>query len=158
MNPVPFLIGLSALLLVAVPAQAQLYKWVDANGRVQYSDRKPTDGRQQAQEVKNTVSSVGSQPIGAGTTSGPKTAAELDKEFQKRRQEQTEAQQKQQQAATEQKQKAQNCQAARENLAALNSGQRIARFNEKGEKIYIDDSARAAEVARSRQLVQANCN
>jgi len=158
MNPVPFLIGLGALLWVAGPVQAQLYKWVDANGRVQYSDRKPTDSRQQAQEVKNTVSSVGSQPIGAGTASGPKTAAELDKEFQKRRQEQADAQQKQQQASTQQKQKAENCQAARENLAALKSGQRIARFTATGEKIYLDDSGRAGEIARNQQLVQANCN
>jgi len=158
MIPVPFRFVLFALLLLAPPAQAQLYKWVDANGRVQYSDRKPPDARQQTQEVRSTVSSIGSQPIGAGTSSGPKSAAELDKDFQKRRQEQADAQQKQQQAATQTKQKAENCQAARENLAALKSGQRIARFTATGEKIYLDDSGRAAEITRNQQLVQANCN
>ena len=158
MIQVPYRSVLFALLLGALPAQAQLYKWVDANGRVQYSDRKPSDARQQAQEVKSTVSAIGSQPVGAGTASGPKTAAELDKEFQKRREEQAEAQKKQQQAATQTKQKSENCQAARENLAALKSGQRIARFTATGEKIYLDDSGRAAEIARNEQLVQANCN
>lgn len=158
MISVPFRFVLFALLCLAWPAQAQLYKWVDANGRVQYSDRKPPDARQQTQEVKGTVSAVGSQPIGAGTASGPKTAAELDKEFQKRRDEQAEAQKKQQQAAVEQKQKSESCDAARRNLAALQSGQRIARYNKNGEQSFLDDAGRAQEIARSQQLVQANCN
>ncbi len=148
MIPVPFRIVLLALLLLAAPAQAQLYKWVDANGRVQYSDRKPPDGKQ-SQEVRGSVSSVGSQSGGA---------AELDKEFQKRRQEQAESQQKQQQAASEQKQKAQSCEDARRNLAALDSGQRIARYDAQGERQYLEDADRARETQRMQQLVQANCN
>ncbi len=155
MIPVPFRVVLLALLLLAAPAQAQLYKWVDANGRVQYSDRKPTDTRQQPQEVRNTVSSIGSQSTGAAA--GGKSAADLDKDFQKRRQEQADAQQKQQQAAAEQKQNSEACDSARRNLAALNSGQRIARFNQQGEKTYLDDSNRVRETERAQQQVQTNC-
>ena len=153
MIPVPFRMVLLALLFLAAPAQAQLYKWVDANGRVQYSDRKPTDAKQQSQEVKNTVSSVGSQP----SVAGGKSAADLDKDFQKRRQDQTEAQQKQQQAAAEQKQNTDACDAARRNLAALNSGQRIARFNQQGEKSYLEDADRVRETERAQQQVQNSC-
>lgn len=153
MIPVPFRLVLLALAFLAAPAQAQLYKWVDANGRVQYSDRKPTDARQQPQEVRNTVSSIGSQP----SVAGGKTAAELDKDFQKRRQDQTDAQQKQQQAAAEQKQNSEACDAARRNLAALNSGQRIARFNQQGEKSYLDDADRVRETERAQQQVQNSC-
>ena len=136
------------LLLLAAPAQAQLYKWVDSNGRIQYSDRKPPDGKQ-AQEVRNTVSSIGSQSGG--------NAAEQEKEFQKRRQDQSETQQKQQQAAAEQQRQSENCQTARENLAALNSGQRIARFTPSGERVYLEDNDRAAEVARTQQIIQQSC-
>ena len=153
MIPVPFRLVLLALAFLAAPAQAQLYKWVDANGRVQYSDRKPTDARQQPQEVRNTVSSVGSQP----SVAGGKSAAELDRDFQKRRQEQDEAQQKQQQAAAEQKHNSEACDAARRNLAALNSGQRIARFNQQGEKSYMDDAQRAQELERTQRQVEASC-
>jgi hypothetical protein len=155
MIPVPFRLALGALLLVAATAQAQVYRWVDSSGRVQYSDRKPTNAKD-AQEVRNTVSSVGTQATAA--SGGGKSAAELEKDFQKRRLDQADAQQKQQQAAADQKQKSQNCQSARENLAALKSGQRIARFTQTGEKIYLDDSGRAAEIERNQQLVQANCN
>jgi Domain of unknown function (DUF4124) len=160
MIPVPFRVGLCALVylfFLAAPAQAQVYRWVDANGRVQYSDRKPPDGRQQAQEVRNTVSSVGSQPIGASATSEGKSTAEVERDLQKQRQEQADAQKKQQASAAEQKAKSDNCTAARRNLATLNSGQRISRFNEKGEKSYLDDSGRAREVERAQQQIKANC-
>jgi len=153
MISVLFRIALLALVCIAAPAQAQLYKWTDANGRVQYSDRKPADGKE-AKPVRNTVSSVGSQSGGA---SGSKSLAEQNKEFDKRRQELAEGQQKQQQTAAEQKRNAENCEAARRNLAALQSGQRIARYDLKGEKSYMDDSQRAAETERSRQQVEQSC-
>jgi Domain of unknown function (DUF4124) len=144
---------LGALLALVTPAHAQqLYKWVDSNGRVQYSDRKPPDGKQ-VQEVHGSVSSIGSQGGGAGG----KSPTELDKDFQKRHQEQAEAQQKQQQAAAEQKLRSESCDAARRNLAALQSGVRIQRYNENGEISYLDDASRPQEIARTQQLVQQNC-
>lgn len=36
-------VALAALAGAAAPAAAQVYKWVDANGKVQYSDRKPEE-------------------------------------------------------------------------------------------------------------------
>lgn len=149
--------ALLALFFLAAPAQAQLYKWVDSNGRVQYSDRKPPDARQKTQEVRGAVSSIGSQSAAAGTAAGGQGGTDREKEFQKRRQEQAEADKKHQQSALEQKQKSENCSAAQRNLAALQSGQRIARFDEKGERSYLDDSGRAQEIERTRQLVEANC-
>lgn len=146
-------IGLCALvsaMIWAAPGHAQqLYKWTDANGRVQYSDRKPPDGKQ-AVEVRNTVSSVGSQQ-------GYKAAAEAEKEFQKRREQQAETAQKQEQTALQDKQKAESCDAARRNLAALRSGQRIERYNMNGERSYLSDADRPREVQRNQQLVEQNC-
>lgn len=153
MNSASLRIALLALACLAAPAQAQLYKWVDSSGRVQYSDRKPPDGKQ-SQEVRNTVSSVGSQ---SGAASGGQSVAERDKEFQKRREELAKGQQKQQQSAAEQKQRAAGCDEAQRNLAGLQSGQRIARYDQKGEMSYLDDSGRASEIERTRQLVEQNC-
>jgi hypothetical protein len=45
------------LMLVAVSAQAQLYRWVDDNGQVQYSDKPPVTG------PKKGVSELDSQGI-----------------------------------------------------------------------------------------------
>lgn len=147
-----WLFALFSTLIFTAPGQAQqLYKWTDANGRVQYSDRKPPDGKQ-AVEVRNTVSSVGSQQGNSG-----KSASDLEKDFQQRREQQTESQQKQQQAAAQDKLRAESCDSARRNLAALESGVRIQRYNANGEISYLSDEARPQEIARSRALVEQNC-
>jgi two-component sensor histidine kinase len=53
--------------------------------------------------------------------------------------------------------KAQNCQRARNQLQMLQSGVRMARANDKGEREFLDDKARADEIARTQQLISANC-
>jgi hypothetical protein len=44
------------------------------------------------------------------------------------------------------------------NVAALQSGGRAARFNDKGEKVYIDDTQRAAEIQRQQAQAAQYCN
>ena len=39
------------ILVLSTAAQAQVYKWVDENGKVHYSDKKPPDNAQQKVEV-----------------------------------------------------------------------------------------------------------
>jgi len=151
-------LALAALALALVaPVQAQTYKWVDSSGRIQYSDRPPAAGTKAEQVSKANVSSVGSQGPTAGGKEGAKTPADLEADFRKRRTEQAEAGKKQQQAAAEQKQNQESCNAARRNLAALQSGQRMARYNEKGEPSFLDDAGRAQELQRAQQQVQTYC-
>ena len=54
-------------------------------------------------------------------------------------------------------QRRQNCDRARSHLAALDSGQRIARVNDKGEREILDDRQRAAEVQRAREVMSSDC-
>jgi len=149
-----FGLSLAVLLALAAPSQAQLYKWVDSSGRVQYSDRPPPGGRKAEQVSNANVSSIGAQ----GASGGGKSPADLEADFRKRRAEQAEAGKKQQQAAAEQKQKTESCAAARRNLTALQSGQRMARYNEKGEPSFLEDGERAREMQRAQQQVQTYCN
>ncbi len=144
---------LALALALALPAQAQLYKWVDSNGRVQYSDRPPGGGTK-AEQVSNAhVSSIGSQSAAAGARS----ATDLEADFRKRQVDKAEADKKQQQASAEQKQKSESCEAARRNLAALQSGQRMMRYNDKGEPTFMDDAVRARETEQAQQQVQTWC-
>lgn len=48
---------LCSLLLLASAANAQIYKWVDANGQTQYSDAPPNDTKIKAKTVKIQVTS-----------------------------------------------------------------------------------------------------
>ena len=54
-------------------------------------------------------------------------------------------------------QRADNCRAARGHLTALESGQRIARTNDKGEREVLDDKGRADETRRAREVVASDC-
>jgi hypothetical protein len=46
-----FAIGALALLVLA-PAQAEIYKWVDANGKTHYTENKDEAGKGKAEQVK----------------------------------------------------------------------------------------------------------
>lgn len=56
---------LSLLLITgaALSAQAQVYRWVDEQGRVQYSDRKPEDGK--AKPAQTTQLKISAPPVTA---------------------------------------------------------------------------------------------
>jgi hypothetical protein len=146
--------------LVALPASAQLYKWTDANGRVQYSD-KPPPANTKGQTVQgNNISTVPgtSQGSGAGAASAPKSTADREQDFRKRQAEQEEAQKKSQKLAEDQRAKQANCQAAQRQLAALQSGQRMAAFDEKGERRFLDDGEIQQAVQRTQSDVARLCN
>ena len=53
--------------------------------------------------------------------------------------------------------KAENCKRAREQIRTLESGMRMARVNEKGEREVLDDKMRADEMKRARDLANADC-
>ena len=143
--------------LAALPAGAQMYKWTDANGRVQYSDKPPPGGAKAGQVTRSNVSTVqsGSAPSAGG---GPKSPAEQEQEFRKRQAEQEEAQKKAQKVAEEQKSKQANCQNAQRQLAAMQSGQRISTLDEKGERRFLEDAEIQQEAAKSQAEVSRWCN
>ena len=56
------LISFAVLLAIALPAPAAMYKWVDAQGRVQYSDQPPPPGVKVEEQkiIRNTIATAGS--------------------------------------------------------------------------------------------------
>lgn len=146
---------LAAALLAATPAGAQLYKWTDANGRVQYSDRPPPAGRKADTVSTANVSTVTGNPAPAaqsGASAEPKSAADREQDFRKRRAEQEEAQKKQQKLAEEQRVRQADCQQAQRQLAALQSGQRMVTVDDNGERRFLED----AEIQQAIQRTQGD--
>jgi hypothetical protein len=159
------------LVLAATAAMAgEIYMWKDSSGRVHYSDT-PPPGQSNARAVRSSpdpapkpapAASQAAQPgtaAPAGQAAAPKqkSIAEQDLEFRQRRAQADEARAKaeKEQAAAEEKRR--SCESARNQLAALESGQRIARFNEKGEREFLEDAQRATEVERMRKVVADAC-
>jgi glutaredoxin len=71
-----FVVTVMLLMLAAGMAQAQqIYRWVDANGRVQYSEKPPAGA--QSSTVQQRVSSVGGNAGGAAQPAAAKAAVKL---------------------------------------------------------------------------------
>jgi len=54
-------------------------------------------------------------------------------------------------------QRSENCKRARAHMSSLESGMRLARTNEKGEREILDDKGRADEMQRTRQIISSDC-
>ena len=158
-------LALGVAILAASPAAAQpLYKYVGPDGKVQYSDRPPPAGQKAEKVTGSRVSSVGSGGAAAAAASGdaakssaPKTAAEQEQAYRQRKMEAEEKAKKGEKVAQEQQQQAEACANARRDLSGVQSGARVARLNEAGERIFLDDAGVQNEIARLQRDVAANC-
>ena len=139
-----------AAFLVATATCAQIYQWKDETGKTVISDKPPVG-------TASTVQKVNSAPPSSGP-SAQKSTADREMEMRKRQQEtqgNSEKAAKEQVAAAE---KTKNCESARRYLQTLESGERIALRDDKGERYFMEDAQREQETANTRQLIQSNCN
>ena len=88
---------------------------------------------------------------------GPKTAAELEQDFRKRRAEAEKSEQEQQKKAAEAKDSEENCRAARAQLVSLEAGQRQTRTGPNGERYFLDESQVENEKQRARRAIEVSC-
>jgi len=160
---------LSSVALLATPAVAGMqWKWRDATGAVQYSDRPPPAGTPEASILQRPSTARAVQPAkpasevdaAASAAAAAKPAAkasesELDVKRRKA-EEEKEAQRKAEEEKTA-KARADNCTQARNYQRTLNDGIRIARTNSQGEREILDDKGRAEEQKRTQDAISANC-
>lgn len=154
---------------LALPAAAQ-WKWKDRSGQTQYSDLPPPQGTPDKDilqrpngAVQQRSAPVAAAPVAAAAAasaaSAPQSPSGVDPAL--------EAKRKQQEAADAEKKKAEeqriaavkadNCNRARSQLRTLESGVRIARTNDKGEREILDDSQLSAESKRARDVMASDC-
>ena len=162
---------LSVLSVLAAGAQAQVYKCVDASGKTTY-EQSPCPAGAKSTAISRTVPPApppAAPAAGDGRADkagkagksakaeGPKTAAELEQDFRKRRQEQEKLQEKEEQKLAEAKMREENCRNARTQAINLESGVRLSRVDEKGDRNYLSESQVEQEKANSRKLVEQWC-
>jgi len=144
------------LILASVNAIAELRKWVDADGKVHYSDQPPPAN------VKAKILHIASEVapasgVAASGSAAPKTIAEREAELKKTQLAKKEAAEK---AALEQAkidaEKA-NCAAAQQNLRTLQEGMRMVVVDAKGERSYLDDEQRKQRVEKAQQNINTYC-
>jgi hypothetical protein len=157
-------LALACVLLVSAGAWAnEVYKWVDKDGKVHYSDE-PVAAPEAKKLKRNTGNPATGAPAkgerGAAAASDkktPRTTADKELESRRRKVEAEETEKKEQVAQTRAKEKAAYCGSLKGNLKALEQGGRISKHDEKGEQIFLDDAMREKELAQVKLDIQKNC-
>lgn len=147
------------LVTIASPVLAAANKWIDASGQVHYSDKMPPP---QAVAVKRIGPNTPDTPIevaasGVAPSSGVpavNTKANAEKEAADKK---ATAAKAEQEAAIKAQNQA-NCAGAKQNLANLKDGMRIATVDPTtGERAYMDDAQRAKSMADAQQQISKFC-
>jgi hypothetical protein len=161
----PVLTGplLAALLCLALSSTAQAqWKWRDSRGQVHVSDIPPPRDipeKDVLQRPELVLRKPAAAPLAASAPAAVPGKASVDPELEERRK-RAEQEQATRAKAEDPKVAAirkENCQRAREQLATLDSGQRIARIKADGEREILDDEQRAKEARRARDIMASDC-
>lgn len=155
-------------------ASAQ-WQWLDKDGRKVYSDRAPSSEVPEKSILTRPgprVVSTAAQGLTSGvapaaavaasaaqvSASGPKLTG-VDKELAEKKKKAEEAEVAKRKAEEEKilKTKIESCARAKQAKAGFDSGIRMARTNEKGEREIMDDATRAAEVNRIQSILDTDC-
>ncbi|MBH1988244.1 MAG: DUF4124 domain-containing protein [Burkholderiales bacterium] len=162
--------GSLAALLVSMPSQAGVqWKWRDASGVMQYTDRPPPAGTPDSQilsrplgarapkVVDAAASDAPAAPASAKAASTPGKAVDPELEARRRKAEDKKAAEQKAEEEKQAKARADNCERARNYERTLQDGLRISRTNAKGEREILDDKGRAEEMQRTQEAIQGNC-
>jgi hypothetical protein len=149
---------LALLLCNAGSVVAQQYKWVDQNGRTRYGDVPPPGVKATALKPPPGPAAPAAESSAKDAKKGPATAVDKEMEYRKRQQETQAKREKEEKGLADATAKRENCERAQAGLRSLESGQRIAKFDAKGERYFPDDSAVEQEKSGVRKIIQENCN
>lgn len=144
-------------------SQAQIKCWTE-NGKRVCGDNPPAGAKTTA--IRGTSSApapvapadpAAKDAAGKADRKGPLTPAEQEQEYRRR---QAEAQKAAEKSAAEQRERAakhEACEQAKAAMRTYESGQRVARTDDKGERYFLDDAQIAQERNKARQAMQKAC-
>jgi hypothetical protein len=129
-------------------ASAQLYKYVDKDGKTVYSDQPPAN----VESKQVHVPAAAPQPPAAA-----KSSVARDKDAEKSREATREKAKKAEQTAKADQATEARCAQGRRDLQLFTEGGRIARLNEKGERTFLNDADIESERVRAQRVVDEAC-
>lgn len=139
-----------ALLLFPLLGQAQIYRWVDENGKVNFSDRP-----QPSQKIEEIQINTQKNAYGGGQVLERQRGL-LDQYQQQDKQRAEEKQQKEKEKAAE-KAIQRACINAKDKLRQFD-GSSIYRLDDQGERIYYSEEERAQRISELKNAVQKHCD
>ena len=148
------LLLLLLFLSVAVVSFAAIYKWVDDEGVIHYSETPPSVGKTQEMELEPAPSESEIQQ----SRDRMEKLLEYQKQSDDLRRESVEK--KSQEKAAEQLEKVERkkrCTRAWQNLHELSMDKAVYSINEKGERVYLDDEMRATQIELNKKIIETDC-
>lgn len=147
----PMLIcGILLLAMAGMAARAdQVYRWVDKDGHVHYSQTPPVSTNINAQTLNIT-------PPAPDPTS-LQNEQNLAKSLQDKDKQDQDAQQKAQEDAQKKAQEQQACDALRQRLQILSQSGRVATVDAQGNKTYVSDADRAKQEQDLQNEISKRC-
>ena len=138
---------LAVALALAPLASAELYKYIDSNGKTVYTDQPPSSVDPKQMKIQQ------SSPVGTPEKSAVEREKDLEKLRAKSRDEakKSEVAEKNAQIAQE------RCNQATARYNALAQGGRISKFNQQGEREMMGDDELAAEKQKAQGQMEEAC-
>ncbi|MCB1947855.1 DUF4124 domain-containing protein [Nitrosomonas sp.] len=153
-----YLVFIVWLFFFSMPVSSQLYKWVDENGKTQYSDQPPpSDNIQNEQKLKIHVSPTSVSTASAADNTDPGNADALTEqrlEYDKRRQERLK---KEVQRKTEAAENQKKCVDAQSRLRVFLESPRLRIPDGKGGIAYADDNLRQQKIDETNEAIKTFC-
>jgi len=160
------LLALACTWAMGVSAQ---WQWLDKDGRKVFSDRPPPQDIPEKSILRQPRPALAPSPVAAPTTPAsaatdtaaprPAPPAGKDKQLEenKAKAEAAEAAKKKAEEERIARLRADNCERARRAKSQLTSGQLLTTTNAKGERGFMDDATREAELRRADATIASDC-
>jgi len=142
---------LIALLLFATTSLAQVYKWVDEDGQIHFSQFPPNEAEQTEQVDINVGTS-------ASTEEAKKRLQEQRERLLKDSIERGLSEEERMRAMADAEDQQKRCEQAREQLTTLQTGGRVFTSNEAGERNYLDEKKRQDMIKKTQARIKEVCN
>lgn len=141
------------LFVFSMVANGELYKWVDNNGKTQYTDQPPPAGAATA-EKKLEIKLAPVQPADDKAKKARKSLAERELDFKKRlaAKEQEETKRKK-----EIKENKERCAQARSKLKVFQEAPKLTVSDGKGGIVRADDAARQKGIKEAQKEIKSKC-
>jgi hypothetical protein len=141
-------LGIALACALAPLASAQLYKYVDKDGKTVYSDQPPANVESRQVHVP---------PSAPKPAAAQKSSVTRDKDAEKAREATREKAKKAEQTAKADQALEARCAQGRRDLQLFTEGGRIGRLNDKGERQFLSDAEIDNERARAQRVVDEAC-
>lgn len=147
----------------SIVANGELYKWVDSNGKTQYTDQPPPSGAAITEKrlkiklppIQSTGNDENDKPNTGGVKNNkPKSWAERELDFKKRRVAEEQEEKKQQAKLKESKEK---CFQAKSKLKLYQEAPKLTVSDGKGGVMRADDAARQKGINEAQKEIESFC-